>query len=241
MSRRSRTRAPERPPALSIEGLSKYYGDVAALEEVDMEVPDGQSVVLVGHNGSGKSTLLSMVAGVLEPTDGVVRIHGRPNDTLDSRAERSWLPDNPVLYDDLSLREHLEYVSRMHGGTGDDDHIEDLIDRLGLRDREDQLPSQFSRGLRQKSAIAVALCRPFSVLLVDEPFVGLDAEGRRALLDLLDEAREGGATVVVATHDPEVIDRFERGLMLANGEVVHDGPAADLHDLLSPDDRHGGR
>ena len=240
MSRRSKTRAPERPPALSIEGLSKYYGDVAALEEVDMEVPDGQSVVLVGHNGSGKSTLLSMVAGVLEPTDGVVRIHGRPNDTLDSRAERSWLPDNPVLYDDLSVQEHLEYVSRMHGGEGDDEHIEDLIDRLGLRGREDQLPSQFSRGLRQKTAIAVALCRPFSVVLVDEPFVGLDAPGRLALLELLDEYREAGATVVVATHDPDVIDRFERGLMLANGEVVHDGAASELHGLLSADDRHSG-
>ena len=240
MSRRSKTRRPDRPAALSVDGLSKYYGDVAALEEVDLEVPVGQSVVLVGHNGSGKSTLLSMVAGVLEPTEGEVRIHGRPNDTLEARAQRSWLPDTPVLYDDLSLREHLEYVNRMHGGTGDDDHIEDLIDRLGLRDREDQLPSQFSRGLRQKAAIAVALCRPFSVLLVDEPFVGLDAPGREALLDLIDEAREDGATVVVATHDPAVIDRFERGLMLANGEVVHDGKAGDLHDLLSADDRHGG-
>ena len=240
MSRRSKTRTPDRPAALSADGLSKYYGDVAALEEIDLEVPDGQSVVLVGHNGSGKSTLLSMVAGVLEPTEGEVRIHGRPNDTLEARAQRSWLPDTPVLYDDLSLREHLEYVNRMHGGTGDDDHIEDLIDRLGLRDREDQLPSQFSRGLRQKAAIAVALCRPFSVLLVDEPFVGLDALGREALLDLIDEARDDGATVIVATHDPVVIDRFERGLMLANGEVVHDGKASDLHDLLSADDRHGG-
>lgn len=240
MSRRSRTRRPDRPAALSVVGLSKYYGDVAALEEVDLEVPVGQSVVLVGHNGSGKSTLLSLVAGVLEPSDGEVQIHGRPNDTLDARAQRSWLPDTPVLYDDLSLREHLEYVNRMHGGTGDDDHIEDLIERLGLRDREDQLPSQFSRGLRQKAAIAVALCRPFSLLLVDEPFVGLDAPGRQALLDLLDEAREDGATVVVATHDPAVIDRFERGLMLANGEVVHDGKAGELHGLLSADDRHSG-
>ena len=243
MSRRSksRTREPERPPALSVQGLSKYYGDVAALEAVDLEVPDGQSVVLVGHNGSGKSTLLGLVAGVLEPTEGSVRIHGKDNDTLVARAQRSWLPDNPVLYDDLSVQEHLEYVSRMHGGEGDDEHIEDLIDRLGLRGREDQLPSQFSRGLRQKTAIAVALCRPFSVLLVDEPFVGLDAPGREALLELLDEYREAGATVIVATHDPDVIERFERGLMLANGEVVHDGPATDLHDLLSADDRHGGR
>lgn len=229
-----------RPAALSVHGLSKYYGDVAALEELDLEVPEGQAVVLVGHNGSGKSTLLSMAAGVLEPTDGEVRIHGRPNDTLEARADRSWLPDTPVLYDDLSLWEHVEYVNRMHGGDGDDPFLDELLERLGIDDRRDHLPSQFSRGLRQKSAIAVALCRPFSVLLVDEPFVGLDAAGRLALLELIEEARDNGATVLVATHDPDVIDRFERGLMLANGELVHDGPAHELHGLLSEDDRRAG-
>ena len=150
---------------------------------------------------------------------------------------RSWLPDTPVLYDDLSVREHLEYVGRMHG-VDDLDHIEDLIERLGLHGRGDQLPSQFSRGLRQKTAIAVAFCRPFSVLLVDEPFVGLDAEGRRAMLDLLDDSVAEGASVVVATHDPDVIERFERGIVLENGALVHDGPAASVRRFLAADD-HG--
>lgn len=243
MSRKSRqgerTESSE-PAALSVVGLSKYYGDVAALEELDLEVPAGQSVVLVGHNGSGKSTLLSMIAGVLEPSDGDVLIHGQANDTLLARAEMSWLPDSPVLYDDLSLWEHLEYISRMHGGSGDDPFLIELLERLGVDDRKDHLPSQFSRGLRQKSAIAVALCRPFSILLVDEPFVGLDTSGRLALLELIDEARDNDATVLVATHDPDVIDRFERGLMLENGELIHDGPATDLHRLLGADDRHTG-
>ncbi|MBU6216155.1 MAG: AAA family ATPase, partial [Acidobacteria bacterium] len=166
--------------------------------------------------------------------------HGEANDTLRARALRSWIPDNPVLYDDLSVREHLEYVNRMHGGTGDGPEIDDLIERLGLSGREDGLPSQFSRGLRQKTALAVGLCRPFALLLIDEPFVGLDASGRLALLELIEEVRDNGATVVVATHDPEVIDRFDRGIMLADGELVHDGAATDLHDLLSADDRHAG-
>jgi ABC-type multidrug transport system ATPase subunit len=120
----------------------------------------------------------------------------------------------------------------MHGGPGGADasaRIDELIDRLDLVERRDDLPSRFSRGLRQKTAIAVAMCRPFSLLLVDEPFVGLDAAGRATMLDLLSEAHEAGATLMVATHDPDVIDRFERGLVLANGEVVHDGAASDLH------------
>ena len=238
--RKSRQPEISEPPALEVAGLSKFYGDVAALDETDLEVPVGQSVVLVGHNGSGKSTLLSMAAGVLEPTGGEVLVHGEHNGTLSARAELSWLPDNPVLYDDLSLWEHVEFINRMHGGTGDDPFLDELLERLGVDDRRDHLPSQFSRGLRQKSAIAVALCRPFSVLLVDEPFVGLDASGRLALLELLDEARANGATVVVATHDPDVIDRFERGIMLENGELVHDGPARELHDLLGADDRRAG-
>jgi ABC-2 type transport system ATP-binding protein len=240
MSRRSHTRRPEAPPALEVEGLTKRYGDVAALDDVDLVVPAGQSVVLVGHNGSGKSTLLGMVAGSLEPTDGTIAIRGRAVDSIAARAMRSWLPDAPVLYDDLSLREHLDYVAAMHGVDDASDRIADLVGRLGLEGREDQLPSQFSRGLRQKTAIAVALVRPFSLLLVDEPFVGLDGAGRTALLELLEEAVGGGATVVVATHDPAVVERFERGVVLADGEVVHDGPASEVLDRLSADERHTG-
>jgi ABC-type multidrug transport system ATPase subunit len=214
--------------ALEVEDLTKHYGDVPALEALDLEVPEGQSVVVVGHNGSGKSTFLKMVAGVLEPTRGAVWIHGSPNESLRARALRSWIPDTPVLYDDLSVREHLEFVNRMHGGPGDGPEVEDLIERLGLAERADDLPSQFSRGLRQKTALAVGLCRPFALLLIDEPFVGLDATGREALLELIDEVRNNGATVVVATHDPAVIERFDRGLRLSDGRLVQDGPAGDL-------------
>lgn len=213
--------------------LTKTYGDVAALGPLDLEIHEGEAVVLIGHNGSGKSTLLGMLAGTLEPTAGTVRILGAEPDSIHVRERRSWLPDNPVLYDDLSLREHLEFTIRMHGGRGDEAIIDELIERLGLSGREDDLPSRFSRGLRQKSAAAVALVRPFFVLLVDEPFVGLDAAGRRAFLDLLDDARAGGATLVVATHDPEVIDRFDRGLVLEDGELIFDGPAAEVKPYIS--------
>ncbi|MGI9578563.1 MAG: ABC transporter ATP-binding protein [Microthrixaceae bacterium] len=242
--RTARSRDDHRPPAaIECEELTKSYGEVDALFEVDLEVRPGQAVVLVGHNGSGKSTLLNLVAGTLEATDGYVAVNGNEPDSIPARAERSWLPDNPVLYDDLTVEEHLWYISRLHdpGGTRSDRggdaeaRNEELIERLGLSERRSDLPSQFSRGLRQKTAIAVALCRPFSVLLVDEPFVGLDASGRRTMLELLAEANDDGATVLVATHDPDVIERFERGLMMSNGELVHDGAADDLPGLLAAD------
>ena len=111
--RSTRREEPDELPALRVLGLTKHYGDVVALAELDLVVPEGEAVVLVGHNGSGKSTLLSMVGGVLEPTDGQVVVHGEANDTLRARALRSWIPDNPVLYDDLSLGEHIEYIARL--------------------------------------------------------------------------------------------------------------------------------
>jgi ABC-2 type transport system ATP-binding protein len=208
--------------ALDVDHVVKSYGSAPAVGPVDLEVPAGDSVLLIGHNGSGKSTLLGLIAGVLEPTSGSVDVFGVEPTSLTGRATISYLPDTPVLYDDLSVREHLQYVSRMHGGEGDEPELDDLIERLGLKDRRDELPSRFSRGLRQRTAIAVALCRPFSLLLVDEPFVGLDADGRDALVTLLDATHKRGATVVVATHDPARLEHFARRVELSDGSIVGD-------------------
>jgi len=213
-------------PAVEATGLAKVYGDLVALHPLDLSVASGERVALIGHNGSGKSTLLRMAAALLEPSAGEVSVHGWAAGSLEARAATSFLPDDPVLYDDLSVREHVEYVSRLHGGDGWDPYAEDLIARLGLGDRVDDLPSRFSRGLRQKTSVALAMVRPFSVLLVDEPFVGLDAGGRAALLDLLDEVHDEGAAVLVATHDPDFVASVERCVALRDGEAIFDGRAS---------------
>lgn len=229
MGRKSGTSTTARTiPAVSLEDVEKSYGDTVVFACEALEVLPGEAVVLVGHNGSGKSTLLSMVAGILEPTEGTIRVHGDPPDAIEARRRRSWLPDTPVLYDDLSVSEHLQYTARLHGADPDDERLDGLLGRLGLAERRDDLPSRFSRGLRQKTAIAVALCRPASVLLVDEPFVGLDAAGRLAFLELLDEARTAGCTLLVATHDPAVVDRFDRALVLDDGRIVADGTPSEV-------------
>jgi ABC-type multidrug transport system ATPase subunit len=213
-------------PAVAAMGLGKDYGDVPALYPLDLEVAAGQAVALIGHNGSGKSTFLKMVAGLLEPSSGEVEIAGWEVGTAPARATTSYLPDDPVLYDDLSVREHIEYVSRLHGGDGYDEYAESLLERLGLFDRVDELPSRFSRGLRQKTSIVLGLVRPFSVLLVDEPFVGLDASGRNTMLELLDEVHRDGAAVLVATHEPEFVERVDRCVALRDGRLIFDGKAS---------------
>ncbi|MGH9114833.1 MAG: ABC transporter ATP-binding protein [Acidimicrobiales bacterium] len=211
------------PPALATKGLTKAYGDLVALEPVDLTVADGERVVLVGHNGSGKTTLLRMAAGLLEPTGGSIHIGGWPAGSPEARAELSYLADNPVLYDDLSVFEHVEYTCRLHGAVDWEDRAVALVKALGLIDRIDDLPSRFSRGLRQKTSIVLALVRPFRLLLVDEPFVGLDPAGREAFVTLIDEASGRGATIVIATHQLEYVTRAERCVALRDGAIVYDG------------------
>jgi len=220
------------PPAIETRGVTKDYGDLVALEPLSLSIPDGQTVVLVGHNGSGKTTLLRMASGLLDPSGGEILIGGALAGSLDARASLSYLPDNPVLYDDLSVFEHIEYTCRLHGATDWEERAVGLLSDLGLTHRADDLPSRFSRGLRQKTAILLALIRPFDVLIVDEPFVGLDPGGRTAFVELIEDASDAGATVVVATHQLEYVTRADRCLALRDGVLVYDGPP-DQVDVLS--------
>jgi ABC-type multidrug transport system ATPase subunit len=225
-------------PALRIAGLSKSYSsdpdDRPALSPLTLDVRAGQSVALVGHNGSGKTTLLRMVAGLLQPSSGDAEVMGHEAGTAPARADLAYLSDNPTFYDDLSLREHLEYVARMHGVAEWSTPADELTSAVGLAERIDELPTTFSRGLRQKAAITLAMIRPFAVLLVDEPFVGLDLSGKETLLTMLDDASARGATLVVATHELSFVQRVDRVIALTDGELTFDGRPGDtdVHALV---------
>lgn len=225
--------------ALAVSELTKSYGsadadDRPALSPLTLEVPAGQLVALVGHNGSGKTTFMRMVAGLLDPSGGTVSVFGHPRASADARRALAYLSDQPTFYDDLSLREHLEYVARLHDVADWSAEAERLVAHLGLTERLDQLPTTFSRGLRQKAAIAIAFVRPFRLLLVDEPFVGLDEGGKRALLALFDEVHARGAALVVATHELGFVSRADRLIALGDGEVRYDGAPGDtdVHALV---------
>lgn len=231
--------APASPPtpegAIDTWLLAKDYGDRPALHPLTVSVPGGQRVAVVGHNGSGKTTLLRLLAGLLDPSGGAAHVMGHPVGSPAARAAVSYLSDTPTFYDDLSLWEHLEYVARMHMVDEWEQAAADLLGHVGLFERGDDLPTSFSRGLRQKAAIALAFVRPFDILLVDEPFVGLDASGKEALLELFETAWSDGATVIVATHELSFVERVDRLVALRDGAVVHDGApgAADLGALVS--------
>lgn len=221
--------------ALEAVGLMKSYGDAPAAGPLDLTVDAGERVVLLGHNGSGKTTLLRMAAGLLDPTAGTVTTTGHDVGSVEARAGTSFLADHPVFYDDLSLWEHLEYIARLHDTHDWQQHASDLLDAVRLTDRADDLPRTFSRGLRQRAAITLAFVRPFELLLVDEPFVGLDRDGRDALLELFTRAHGDGAALVVATHELSTVAASERVVALREGIVIFDGPAgeADVNALVS--------
>ena len=214
---------PKEHAALSIDNVSKSYGTAPALDPISFDINTGDRVALIGHNGSGKTTLIRIAAGLLDSSTGSVSIGGAASGSLSARAALSFIADQPTFYDDLSLWEHMEYVARLHGVEEWEQTAADLLGHLGLYDRADDMPNRFSRGLKQKSAIALGFIRPFDLLLVDEPIVGLDAAGKEALLELLADATAHGSTVVVATHELSFVHTVSRIIALRDGRLVYDG------------------
>ena len=212
---------------LRVSHLAKHYDGVAALEDVNLTLDRSQLVALVGHNGAGKSTLLGITAGLIEPTDGQVLVDGHVAGTLEARAVLSYAGDNPVLYDDLSLWEHLEYVAALHGVEDWQTPSQELVEVFGLHDRADDLPSKFSRGMRQKAALAVALVRSTPFVIIDEPFVGLDMRAQTALTELLVARTKAGCTIIVATHQPLFLSHADWCIQLHDGRMHYDGPPTD--------------
>jgi ABC-type multidrug transport system ATPase subunit len=208
---------------LSAHGLGRSYDGYIALGSFTLDVGGGELVALIGPNGAGKTTFLNLAAGLLDPTAGGIEIAGEVPGSIEARRALSYLPDTPVFYEDLSVVEHLEYVAALHGAEDPAARIDELISRLGLDGWEDALGAELSKGMKQKASIALALVRPFQVLLADEPLDGLDPPSRAALFELLAETRAAGAAIVVSTHRPDVIAAADRCVAIRDGRLAYDG------------------
>jgi ABC-2 type transport system ATP-binding protein len=222
---------------LQVTGLARHYGRLVGLAGFDLELARGECVALIGANGSGKSTAVRTIAGLLEPTEGTVRICGHdPHEEPDAEAARAALalvPDAPMLYDDLTVRQHLSLVALAHGVTdaGLEERIDGLLERLGLSHRAGFLPAELSRGLKQKTGLACALIRPSRLLVLDEPVVGLDPPSQALLADLLLEAKAGGTAILLTTHQMAFADGVaDRAVVLSEGAVLDQGPWATVRE-----------
>jgi heme exporter protein A len=192
-------------PAIKLVGLRRVYGERAALEDVTLETAAGDSLVVLGPNGAGKTTLLRILATLLRPTGGEVRVLGckLPEEAWKLRGKIGYLGHEPLLYRDLSGRENLRFHAKMHGITGARayERIEELLDAVKLSHRGDERTFEFSAGMRQRLAICRCVLHEPELLLLDEPDSNLDIEGREIARTLVGPGL--GHTRVVVTHDPE--------------------------------------
>jgi ABC-2 type transport system ATP-binding protein len=218
--------------ALVLEGLSKTY-DKPAVDRLDLTVRAGELYALLGPNGAGKTTTLRMVAGLLKPDAGSIRVFGVDAlaDPAAAKQIIAWAPDEPMLYDRLTPMEYLEFVAGLWGVDAKTARAkaEELLRWLGLWDNRDQRCEGFSRGMKQKAALAAALIHDPKLLILDEPLTGLDAAVARQVKDLLQARVAAGATVILTTHILEVAERIaDRIGIIQRGRLVAEGTLDEL-------------
>jgi len=216
---------------LEISNLTKSFGPRAALAGVNLMVGDGEFVILVGPNGAGKTTLLRIVAMLARPTSGTVRIAGLDPLKAGSTVRRQigYLSHRTLLYDDLSAQQNLLFYARMYGLVDSDARIAELLERVDLADRRDDLVRGYSRGMQQRLAVARAMLHRPRVLLLDEPYTGLDPLAADGLTELLSGLSEEGCTLLLTTHHIGTLAAVNRrAVILSRGQVIYDDVVADV-------------
>src|SRR5580765_3422390 len=217
--------------ALALEHFRRTYGDFTAVDDLSFEVGAGEIVGLIGPNGAGKTTTLRTLAGILKPTAGRVVVDGHDLATAPIEAKRrlAFMPDEPHLFEYLTVEEHLRLVARLYTVQDFDRRAHDLIAELELTGKERALPGELSRGMRQKVVIACGLVRDASVLLFDEPLTGLDPIGIRKMRATIVARGRAGAAILVSSHLLHLVEEIcTRVVIMDRGKKVADGTVAEL-------------
>jgi ABC-2 type transport system ATP-binding protein len=218
--------------ALEIRGLSKKF-DRPAVDRLDLTVHTGEFYSLLGPNGAGKTTTLRMVIGLLRPDDGSIWVLGQDalRDPVSAKQVMAWISDEPMIYDKLTPLEYLEFVAGLWGIDAKlaETRAQDLLDWLGLAGEAHQRCEGFSKGMRQKVALAGALLHEPKLIILDEPLTGLDAGSARLVKNVLRERVRNGCTVIMTTHILEVAERMaDRIGVIAGGRLIAEGTLEEL-------------
>ncbi|WP_457421171.1 ABC transporter ATP-binding protein [Roseateles sp. P5_E7] len=237
--------SPQRASALEISGLVKRFGGLPAVDQLSLSIPQGEFHALLGPNGAGKTTTLRMVAGLLRPDEGSVHIlgHDVALDPIEAKRQLAFLPDDPLLYGKLRPLEYLEFVAGLWGiepGVAAP-RAEELLRWLDLWTHTGEITEGFSRGMRQKLALAGALIHDPQLLILDEPLTGLDAAAARQVKDLLVERVKQGHTVILTTHILEIAERLaQRISIIHRGRITAQGTLDELRARASTGGGPGG-
>jgi ABC-2 type transport system ATP-binding protein len=232
MSQRMQHAMPPQQFALEIHGLCKSF-DRPAVDGLELKVREGEFYALLGPNGAGKTTTLRMVAGLLRPDAGSIRVGGIDAlaDPVGAKQIMAWISDEPMIYDKLTPREYLEFVAGLWGIAPEvaEARAQELLSWLDLSAQANERCEGFSKGMRQKVALAGALVHEPRVIILDEPLTGLDAGSARQVKSVLRQRVNAGGTIVMTTHILEVAERMaDRIGVIAHGKLIAEGTLDEL-------------
>ena len=208
---------------IAVRELTKLYGSFKAVDSISFDVGPGEVLGLVGPNGAGKTTTLRCLAGMMRPSRGTVSIgrHDIQSDPVAAKRELAFIPDEPHLFDYLTVQEHLRFVARLYGVTDAERRIPELLAELELTEKLKTLPGELSRGMKQKLAIACGLLHDPSALILDEPLTGLDPAGIRKMRRTIADRAKAGAAVILSSHLLHLVEELCTKLfVIRRGECV---------------------
>jgi ABC-2 type transport system ATP-binding protein len=216
---------------IEVEGLQKLYGDFPAVQGLSFRIGPGEVLGLVGPNGAGKTTTIRSLAGIIIPSSGRIRIAGRDlrEDPVGAKAQLAFIPDEPHLFEYLTVEEHLRFIGRLYGVTDVGARIPGLLAELDLSEKRSSLPGELSRGMKQKLAIACGLLHEPKALLLDEPLTGLDPVGIRRMKATIMRRAAAGSAVILSSHLLHLVEEIcTRLLVLQHGRVVAFGTMSEI-------------
>ncbi|WP_165980674.1 ABC transporter ATP-binding protein [Macrococcus carouselicus] len=223
--------------AVEVKHLTGGYGNQPVIHDIDFTLQEGEIVGLIGLNGAGKSTTIKNMLGLLQPMKGDIAINGMTlnESPYDYRQLISYIPETPVLYDELTLEEHIDMTAMAYGLTKEEamTRARPLLGIFRLEDKMKQFPQNFSKGMKQKVMIICAFISQPELHIIDEPFLGLDPLGIQSMLELMVEARDAGRTVLMSTHILATAEKYcDYFLIMHQGHLVAKGNLQDLQQQL---------
>jgi ABC-2 type transport system ATP-binding protein len=227
---------------LAAQGLIKSFGDLIAVNGVSFEIVEGETFGLLGPNGAGKTTSISMVAGLLEPDNGTIHVAGTPirTNSTDGRSDIGLVPQEIAIYPDLTATENLKFFGRLYDMPGErlEKRVEEVLEVIGLSERQDDLVSEFSGGMQRRLNIGIGLLHRPRLLILDEPTVGVDPQSRNAILESVEDLSGEGIAVLYTTHYMEEAERLcDRVAIIDEGVIKAEGTRRELVSLVGEKDR----
>jgi ABC-2 type transport system ATP-binding protein len=230
------------PAILEALGLTRRFDDLVAVNGVDIEIAGGETFGLLGPNGAGKTTTISMIAGLLEPDQGAVKVDGHRITTGSPAGKGSigLVPQDLAIYPDLTAAENLTFFGRLYGMSGQplDSRVNEVLDVIGLVERRDDLISEYSGGMKRRLNIGIGLLHKPRLLILDEPTVGVDPQSRNAILESVENLSSEGMAVLYTTHYMEEAERLcDRVAIIDEGEIQAEGTRRELVSMVGEKDR----